>query len=133
MAGERKGGLKVDPAVQKFQQQAAENTATLTDKQRADRKRQERQVKLDLSVAQRKRCLEYIARCEKTSVSQAGNLLLAWAMWRYLEGEAEIRDAFYDGHQPAKTPKFDWNIDEPAAWTRVLEHFKPCGDVDGDI
>jgi len=135
MAGhERKGGLqKVDPAVRKFQQQAAQNTAALTGKQRADLERKDRQVKLDLATPERKRCLEYIAKREKTSVSQAGNLLLSWAMCHYLEGEAEIRDAFYDGHQLSRTPRFDWNIDEPDTWANVLDHFQSYGDIDGDI
>lgn len=128
----RKGGIRVDPAVVAFQQRAALNTAALTPKQRADRKRRALQVKLDLSSPARKLLLERIAEREKTSMSQAGNLLLAWAMWGYLRGEAEICGAFEEGKSPARTPRFEWNVCEPENWDRLLDSFSDNGDVNGD-
>ncbi len=129
----RKGGIKVDPAVLAFQQRAALNTATLTPKQRADRQRRSLQVKLDLASPSRKLLLEWIAEREKTSMSQAGNLLLAWAMREYLRGEAEICEAFEEGKSPARTPRFEWNVYEPENWARLLDNFRDNGDVDGDV
>ncbi len=133
---ERRGGLSgagnVDPAVSEWQKNAAENKAALTNKQKRDRARKDLQVKLDLASPLRKAALELIAEQEQTSVSQAGNLLLAWAMTRYFEGDAEIRDAFYEGHEPARTPRFVWNVQEPETWARLLDNFAAYGDVDGD-
>lgn len=129
----RKGGIRVDPAVVAFQQRAATNTAALTSKQRADRRRRALQVKLDLASPTRKSLLEWIAEREKTSMSQAGNLLLAWAMREYLRGEAKICEAFEEGKSPARTPRFEWNVCEPENWARLLDNFRGNGDVDGGV
>lgn len=130
----RKGGLRqVDKAVLAFQQAAATNPGALTKKQKADRKRKTRQVKLDLSSAQRKALLEQIAEREGTSVSQAGNLLLAWAMRGYLQSDGEIWEAFEEGRRPARSPRFEWNVREPEEWARLLDDFRSSGDVSGDV
>lgn len=139
---QRQGGLESPPPAPPPQstdrdtaqwvQDAAENPAALTAKQRADRERRARQIKLDLSVAARKELLDWIAKRERTSLSQAGNLLLAWAMKSYLQGNSEIKQAFADGHSPARTLQFEWNVQEPPAWARLLDAFRECGDADGD-
>jgi hypothetical protein len=123
----------IDPAMKAFKKSAPENTAALTAQQRRDRKRAELQVKLDLSCPERKAALEMIARQEKTSVSQAGNLLLAWAMTAYFLGEEKIHDAFYEGHEFSRSPRFEWNIQEPESWARILDDFETYGDVEGDV
>lgn len=129
---QRRGGIRVDPMVAAFQQQAATNTAALTKRQRADRERKTRQVKLDLSSAKRKTALERVAAREGTSMSQAGNLLLAWALRGYLQQNEEISAAFAAGKSPARTPRFAWNLAEPENWARLLDEFQLNGDIDGD-
>ena len=121
MKKQRKGGMRLDPAVIEFQKKAATNTAALTKKQKADRRRNGRQVKLDLISAERKALLEWIAGQEGTSVSQAGNLLLAWAMRGYLRKDEEIHVAFEEGRLPARTPRFEWNVREPEEWANLLD------------
>ncbi len=108
---ERKGGLRVDPAVAAFQKNAATNTAALTAKQRRDRKRV--RVMYDLAP-EVKGAIERIADEQDTSASQAAALLLAWAAGRYFEGNGvakELREAFHDGREPARTPRFEWNVE----------------------
>ena len=117
---ERRGGLRVDPAVEKFRQQAATNQAALSGKQRRDRKRV--RVMYDLP-AEVKGAIEEIAEEQKTSASQAAALLLTWAAARYFQGNGvaeELQTAFYEGHEPARSPRFEWNIEPSEALLGLL-------------
>ena len=129
---ERKGGLKVDPAVQAFRQQAAVNPATVTRKQKKDRARTRIHVDVDAAL---KGALEQIAGIERadTSLSQVCEVLLAYGLRAYAEGKAEVVDAFYEGRSPARTPRFGWNVEIPEGWFAEIEHFAGNGKVGGKV
>lgn len=121
---ERKGGLRVDPAVTEFQKKAALNTAALTRKQRRDRRRVVAKYDFPPEV---KTAVEKIAAEESTSYSQVAALLLAYAICMYAQGDPEIVAVFQENREPARTPRFEWNIEIPETWTRVLEEFTADG------
>jgi hypothetical protein len=74
----RRGGLThLDPAVVAWQQGAATNTAALTPKQHADRGRVRVRLDVPPTVAT---ALAALAEALQTSQSQAGALLLAYAL-----------------------------------------------------
>lgn len=134
--GERKrvGGLAtLDPAVQQWQAQAAENPATVTAKRRKDRQR----VRIFVDITpELKAALESIAgweHGEDTSVSQATELLLTWAALAYGRGERDLRRAFREGKTHARTPKFSWNVTIPDEWETELASFIRNGKVDGKV
>lgn len=117
---QRQGGLRIDPAVAAFQQKAAVNTAALTSKQRRDRKRV--RVMYDLAP-EVKGAIEKIAEEQKTSASQAAALLLTWAAVRYFGGNGaaqELKDAFLDGREPSRTPRFEFNVEPSETFLDVL-------------
>lgn len=111
--GERKGGVRIDPAVTQWQDAAALNVASLTAKQRKDRERV--RVKYDLAP-ELKAAVELGAEREATSASQFAAFLLAWGVREYHAGNAEMRSALDDGKTPSRTPHFAKNLDAPAGW-----------------
>lgn len=130
----RVGGLTtLDPAVQQWQAQAAENPATVTAKRRKDRQRV--RIFVDISP-ELKAALERVAgweHGEDTSVSQATELLLTWAALGYLRGEHDLRRAFGAGKTHARTPKFSWNVTIPDEWETELDTFIRNGKVNGEV
>jgi hypothetical protein len=132
----RHGGLKrttgIDPAVQKWREDAATNPAALSAKQRRERQR----VRVNFDIPEDlKAALTHISDRdqEDTSLSQAAALLLGWAMKEYLEGNQEIHTAFREAKSPARTPKFAWNLDMPESWASVWEVFSFNGEVSGEV
>ncbi len=128
----RVGGLsKVDPAVAAWQTGAAENPATLTAKQKNDRKR----IRIYVDITpELKGALEVIAgwkHGEDTSISQVTEMLLTFAALAYQRGDAELAAAFRDGKTHAKTPRFTWNLEVPESWVTKLEQFSPYGKDGG--
>ena len=130
----RFGGLMtVDPAVQQWQAQAAENPATVTAKRRKDRQRV--RVFVDISP-ELKAALERVAgweHGEDTSVSQVTEMLLTWAALGYLRGDRALRQAFSAGKSHARTPKFSWNVTIPDEWETELDTFIRNGKVNGKV
>jgi hypothetical protein len=118
----RQGGLRVDPAVAAFQRKAATNAAALSGKQKRDRKRV--RVKYDLDPAI-KAAVEQIAGVEHedTSASQVAQVLLAYGVRAYFQ-ERALRDAFYENHWEARTPRFTWNVDVPNEWIEEIKNVK---------
>lgn len=118
---QRRGGLQnVDPAVMEFMRGADTNPAALTAKQRRDRKRTRVMYDLDPEV---KTAIEDIAKEQKTSASQAAALLLTWVAARYFQNNGiatELKEAFFDGHELARTPRFEWNIEPSEALVALL-------------
>lgn len=129
---ERKGGLRVDPAVAAFQKAAAVNPGTVTRKQRKDRARTRIHVDVD---AELKAALEQVAgwEHEDTSLSQVCELLLAYGLRAYVQEERAVRGAFREARSPARTPRFGWNVEIPAVWFREIGSFSGNGKDDGKV
>jgi len=111
--GQPKGGLRIDPEVQRWQETAAPNVAAMTAKQRKDRERV--RVKYDFAP-DLKAAIETAAKAEDTSASQLAAFLLAWAMKEYHAGNTEIGAAIRAARTMARTPHFAYNIDAPDEW-----------------
>jgi len=113
MARQRVGGLRADPEVLAWQEQAATNIGALTKKQRQDRKRV--RVKYDVS-AQLKDRVEAAAKAEGTSASQLAGFLLEWAMTHWEDEESEIgrvlRDLVDEAKIPSRSMRIEWNLQE---------------------
>lgn len=113
----RVGGLRADPEVVAWQQQAAVNTAALTKKERADRRRV--QVKYDISEelggAELKGRIEEAAKSEGTSASQLASFLLGWVMDRWEDEEseigAELRERVDEAKVPSRSMRIEWNLE----------------------
>ena len=116
----RKGGLRIDPSVREWLKNAAENPAALTAKQRRDRKRQRAIFDLPRDIQE---VLRRVARKEDTSISQVVEMLLVFGLNAYIRGEESLREAFWDGKTPARTPRFSWNIEPPDEWLERLTKF----------
>lgn len=130
----RVGGLtKIDPAVSAWQSGAAENPATLSAKQKRDRRR----VRVNVDVTPvLKEALEVVAgwkHGEDSSISQVAEILLSFAVLAYERGDAELATAFQQGKTHAKTPKFSWNLEMPESWLAKLQQFAAYGAVDGVV
>lgn len=107
---QRKGGLRQDPEVEQWLATAADNPASLTKKQRQDRQR----VRVRYDVPQwLKDAIHKIAQDNTTSDSQAGALLLAYAVRKYFDNDTELVDAFFANCEPSNTLRFDTNIAIP--------------------
>jgi hypothetical protein len=110
--GDRKGGLRLDPAVEQWRKQGASNPASLTKKQRQDRKRTRAYYDVPAWL---KSAVEQIAEEQETSASQAAMMLLSFAAKRYVERDADLIDAFWRHHEPSRTLQFVWNLNVPNA------------------
>lgn len=110
---ERKGGLRIDPGVREWLQEAARNPAAMTAKQRWDSRRQKATYDLPTHIQE---AVKAVARKEDTSASQVVEMLLAYALVAYARGEEELKGAFWDNKTPARTPRFSWNLELPEAW-----------------
>jgi hypothetical protein len=115
--GTRKGGLRVDPAVQEWQEKAVTNVAALTRKQRYDRARV--RVKLDVP-AEVKAALEEHAGELETSGSQLAAFLLAWAMAELREGNRELAEAIERSKVWARALRFKFDLD-PSEFLQIEE------------
>lgn len=107
---ERKGGLKVDPAVADFQRRAAVNSAALTKKQRRDRKRVA--VRYDLSDIEVKAAIEGVAAEVGTTASQVGEfgLMVFLAMWEAEGEDGALHRAVYACIEPSRSMRFEFNV-----------------------
>jgi len=108
--GSRVGGLQLDPAVEEWRAEAADNPARLTRKQREDRQRT--RVRYDVP-AWLKEAVEEVATEQNTSASQAAALLLAWSLHHYRDRDPALLDAFFDNHEPSRTLRFEFNVKIP--------------------
>lgn len=111
----RQGGLQIDPAVEKWQEEAALNLAALSKKQRRDRDRV--RVKYDI-LPEMKAAIEAEAKEIDTSASQVAAFLLAWALNEYAAGNSDLRQALRDARMTARTLKFSYNLTIPEGWVR---------------
>lgn len=111
--GERKGGLRVDPAVAEWQQGAATNVAALTKKERRDRQRV--RVKADLPV-EVKTAVELVAGEAETSESQLVAFLVAWGLKRLRDGDRELVAALEGAKTWAKALRFKHDLTIPDDW-----------------
>lgn len=109
----RQGGLQIDPAVAKWQEEAVENLAALSKKQRRDRERV--RVKYDI-LPEMKLAIETEAKLVDTSASQLAAFLLAWALKEYAAGNSDLRQAVRDARMAARTLKFSYNLTIPEGW-----------------
>jgi len=109
---ERRGGLQLDPAVEEWRAEAADNPARLTKKQREDRART--RVRYDVP-AWLKAAVEDVAAGQETSASQAAALLLAWSLKLYRDRDPALLDAFFDNRKPSRTLRFEYNVNIPRA------------------
>lgn len=113
--GERRGGLRIDPAVREWQQGAARNEAALTRRQRYDRERVRVRLDVPPAVAQG---LEREAATWETSQSQLGAFLLGWALTKLHSGDDDELGVAIDGARrwsKAINVKFDLEIPGAAA------------------
>jgi hypothetical protein len=116
----RRGGLKRDPAVEQWQRTAAENSATLTAKERRDRAR----CRAAYDVPPRVRAaVKRIAEEEMTSASQAAMVLLAWAIRAYGAEDEELLNAFYLGREPSDSLRFEYNLELTRDLSEALDDF----------
>jgi hypothetical protein len=69
---------------------------------------------------------------EDTSVSQVTEMLLTFGVLAYLQGDRELRDAFREGRQHARTPRFTWNVEVPDVWDTEIARFSSNGNNDGN-
>ena len=116
--GERKGGLRVDPAVAEWQQGAATNVAALTKKERRDRERV--RVKADLPV-EVKTAVERVAGEVETSESQIVAFLVAWGLKRLRDGDRELVAALEGAKTWAKALRFKHDLSIPNNWLEEAE------------
>ncbi len=118
---ERQGGARrLDKRTEEWLKKASSNPGALTAKQRRERQRVRVMYDLPPEV---KQAIERVAVEQKTSASQAAALLLTWALLQYVgRGMAarEIDDAFYEGHEPSRTPRFEWNVEIPEDWIAII-------------
>jgi hypothetical protein len=119
--GTRKGGLQgLDPAVQQWRDEAAENTAALTQKQRQDRER----TRIRYDVEQwLKQAVAAEANRISTSQSQLGTFLLAYSLHLLITGDDDIREAIWRNKQEVNLLQFDYNLAIPKPIERdILAH-----------
>lgn len=135
MAADRKrvGGLntsKLDPAVARWQQNAATNPATVSKKQRRDRDRVRIYVDVDETL---KAALEALAGWERedSSMSQVAEMLIAFGLREYIRDNTELQAAFQTGKTHARTPRFTWNLEIPESWATEIERFSANGNIGG--
>jgi len=111
----RQGGLQIDPAVAQWQEEAAQNLAALSKKQRRDRDRV--RVKYDI-LPEMKAAIEAEAKQIDTSASQLAAFLLAWALKEYAAGNPDLRQSLRDAKMTARTLKFSYNLAIPEGWVK---------------
>jgi hypothetical protein len=126
MGRARQGGAEkignLDPATGAWLRKGAQNRAALSRKQKRERERVRARYDMDPEV---KSAVEAIAGREGvlSSASQTGGVLLAWAVREFARGNAEIREAFYEGGYPARTPQFERNLEIPEDWIEEIAAF----------
>lgn len=111
--GERKGGLRLDPAVVEWQQDAAPNVAALSKKERRDQERI--RVKADLPP-EVKRAVTAEAARQETSESQVVAFLVAWGLKCLREGDRELLEAIEQSKAWARALRFKHDLVIPDAW-----------------
>lgn len=110
---ERRGGLRVDPAVAEWQQSAPTNVAALTRKERRDRQRV--RVKADLPV-EVKRAVERVAGEVETSESQLVAFLVAYGLKRLRDGDQGLVAALAGAKTWAQALRFKYDLVIPDGW-----------------
>ncbi len=118
MGSGRKGGLQgLDPAVQAWRKEAADNPAALTRKQKLDRKRT--RVRYDVPQYLKDAVAEQAERIS-TSQSQMGAFLLAWALHQLIRGDEEITSALWRSREPVSVLQFDYDIKIPGSIEDII-------------
>ena len=119
MGTRRVGGLRVDPDTKAWMDDAAENTAALTKKQKKDRRR----VRLRIDCERYpwlKEAVEAAAYHHSTSASQMAAFLLAWGLRLWEQSDSELTDELLSHLRESKTLRFDRNLDIPQSVERVI-------------
>ncbi len=123
--GERRKGLRLDPRIQELLEDASENRAALSRKQKRDRQRTKATYDLSPDV---QAVIQQIARLEDTSASQVVEWLLTYAAVQYLDGDARLMEGFRI-KELSRTPRFSYNMQPPeeykVAMMRVLGMEEP--------
>lgn len=104
----RKGGLRLDPAVIQFQQQAASNKAAQTARQKYDAART--RVRADVPEWLKDE-LDAIADELSTSRTQLGALLWTWAVTRYREADADLEDVLHTAMVNSRSINVDVDLE----------------------
>ena len=115
--GERKGGLRVDPAVAEWQKTAAPNVAADTRKQARDRERV--RVKADFPVELKTAVSGEADRLE-TSDSQLVAFLVAYGLKKLTDGDPTLVEALEGGRVWAKALRFRYDLTIPDDWLEGL-------------
>jgi len=99
------GPANLDPEIVKLRNGAATNNAALTAKQKQDRHRVRARYDIDPRL---KSAIEDAARSEAidTSYSQFAEILLAYALMRFKQGEL---DRYFEERTFANTPRFRYD------------------------
>jgi hypothetical protein len=125
----RRGGLssKVDPAVEEWQKKAAQNKAAMSARERAEIERTRLNMDVPTVVKQTLRTLADQEH-EDTSMSQLGSLLLAYGLKVFLEDD-DLQEQVRAMREFSRTPRFAYNLAEPAAWIEAFRAFLFNGEV----
>lgn len=114
---QRVGGMKADPEVQSWADQAAPNLAAMSKKEQAEAKR----VRVYYDVPRwLKEAGERAAEREQTTASQMGAFLLAWAQQQYWAQDEALLEALENSKQPSPSLRIDWNVDIPVEIQRAV-------------
>lgn len=107
----RIGGVRIDPGVAAWQQDAAINRTALSRKQVADRGRV--RIKSDIPEAVKAGIVAQADRLQ-TSESQVVAFLLAWALHELAEGNGELDEALVQSRRWARALRFLYDLEIPA-------------------
>lgn len=105
---------------------AAVNTGALTAKQRYDLKRV--RAYYDLHAQEIDDAVAAIAAEIGTSKSQIASFLIAYGLHRFITDDGErIGNTLVDGRNPARTLRYEWDVELPAAWIEEIRAFLKDG------
>jgi len=109
-----------DPENEDWAKDAATNTAALTAKQRYDLKRV--RAYYDLHAQEIDDAVAAISADLHTSKSQVASFLLAYALTEFC-ASARLWEAMVDHKSPARTLRYEWDLDIDRDWIEVLRAF----------
>lgn len=128
LAERQQTAVQTDPENDNWTKDAADNPATLTAKQRYERRRIQRHY--DLHLAEIDDAIAQIADRLGTSKSQVASWLLAYALSAYID-DAGLDDQMVDQRKPARTLQYEWELTLPRRWADIVKTFVHAGTLDG--